>query len=921
VKKLVYAAVLISIFSLVSGCSQEPDVEEYIKSGQEYLDKKEWNSAIIEFKNAAKEAPENANARALLGKTYVHSQNAKAAIKELNKAIELGYDKVELLVPLGMAYRQARENQKIIDEIIPHESQSDSDRAVVNAFRAVAFLMFGDKASAKSSLEKARDQDGEATEVRLAWATFENVNGNIEAQERWLQPLLTREGGVAEAWAQMGEIEQARGNLESAERSYSRAIDIRKAPHYDYIRRALARIALGNTEGAESDIDFLKKSGANWPLVSHAEGLIDYNAKNYADAQAHFLEVLSKNPSFAPSQLMTGLSYFHQQNYRSTITYLDQYFVSNPDNDQVQQVYAASLLATGSVKKALGVLEGLYKKDPNNTKILMLLSEAYLREGKNVESLEYLQRAVKISPDQASTRFQLGTTLIRNPDTVTVGQLELKKALELDPSLLQAKLNLFKSYLRQKQFKLALETAQEIQSSNQDKSLGANLVALVYSVDGKDDKAKKQLIDTLKKFPLDLLTSHNLARIYMREKAYDDARALYLKVIEKQPNNTLLLQQMALISAREGNPGEMLEWLRKAVDRNPKQIRPRLALASQYLQQRNPADAIKTLNDVDEKDKDRPEFLILMSRAKIVTGEQEHALRLLKRLTGKQPDAPVGHFLLAQVYAAQNNLAKMRKSLVKTIELSPKHLMANIFLSRLDMLEGKEKAFESRLAMLEENYPGNVQVELLKAQKSSLSKDFDSAIEALTGLLSETPQSDVVIELSRNQWRSGDRQGAISTLELWSENNKDNQVLLLLAQYYLLENRSNEATVTYEALEQELPDDSRVLNNLAWSLKDSDPSKGIEYARKAERLDTGNPLILDTLAMLLLKVGDKEAALDVIEKAISKAPRAFDIHLNYADILVANNQINRAKKVLEEILKQSTDKEQKRVVSERLDNL
>jgi putative PEP-CTERM system TPR-repeat lipoprotein len=562
----------------------------------------------------------------------------------------------------------------------------------------------------------------------------------------------------------------------------------------------------------------------------------------------------------------------------------------------VQQVYAASLLATGSVKKALGVLEGLYKKDPNNTKILMLLSEAYLREGKNVESLEYLQRAVKISPDQASTRFQLGTTLIRNPDTVTVGQLELKKALELDPSLLQAKLNLFKSYLRQKQFKLALETAQEIQSSNQDKSVGANLVALVYSVDGKDDKAKKQLIDTLKKFPLDLLTSHNLARIYMQEKAYDDARALYLKVIEKQPNNSLLLQQMALISAREGNPGEMLEWLRKAVDRNPKQTRPRLALASQYLQQRNPADAIKTLNDVDEEDKDRPEFLILMSRAKIVTGEQEHALRLLKRLTGKQPDAPVGHYLLAQVYAAQNNLG-------------------------LDMLEGKEKAFESRLAMLEENYPGNVQVELLKAQKSSLSKDFDSAIEALTGLLSETPQSDVVIELSRNQWRSGDRQGAISTLELWSENNKDNQVLLLLAQYYLLENRSNEATVTYEALEQELPDDSRVLNNLAWSLKDSDPSKGIEYARKAERLDTGNPLILDTLAMLLLKVGDKEAALGVIEKAISKAPRVFDIHLNYADILVANNQRNRAKKVLEEILKQSTDKEQKRVVSERLDNL
>ena len=39
------------------------------------------------------------------------------------------------------------------------------------------------------------------------WAGFEGDRGNTTEQIAWLAPLLEKEGGIAEAWSQMGQIE------------------------------------------------------------------------------------------------------------------------------------------------------------------------------------------------------------------------------------------------------------------------------------------------------------------------------------------------------------------------------------------------------------------------------------------------------------------------------------------------------------------------------------------------------------------------------------------------------------------------------------------------------------------------------------------------------------------------------------------
>ncbi|MFT6991905.1 MAG: hypothetical protein ACJASL_003902 [Paraglaciecola sp.] len=53
----------------------------------------------------------------------------------------------------------------------------------------------------------------------------------------------------------------------------------------------------------------------------------------------------------------------------------------------------------------------------------------------------------------------------------------------------------------------------------------------------------------------------------------------------------------------------------------------------------------------------------------------------------------------------------MRSSLYETIKLEPNHFGANVIMARFDLFEGKIDAFKNRVAMLNDIFPENQQVQ------------------------------------------------------------------------------------------------------------------------------------------------------------------------------------------------------------------
>ena len=914
------ALILLSL-SLLS-CAEQLTTEQYLKSGQEYLAKNDWKAAIIEFKNSIKQSPDNATARKLLGQTYLRTYSTSAAIIELKKARDLGLSDGDLMLSLGKAYSQSQKNDELIKEITVQDKYSPSQNADIHALRALAYFAQNDEPSGISELDAAKALDDSTDDVRLAWASYERFKKNTDAQKAWLKPLLDKEGGVADAWSQMAEINKSEGKLEQAEADYSKAIKLRGLIHVDYSQRALVRISLKNYSGAQEDLSLLKKAGLQWPIIGHAEGLIDYLQKNYDQAQSKLDQVNAKYKDYTPTQLILGLVHYQKENYQNAVNLLEQYISKVPDAYQPNIVLAASNLKLGKADTAIEILEKMQKTYPDDFRIMSILGNAYI-VGKNIDKgIKTLSEAVKMKPDEAKTRLQLGTALLRGNSEIELGQQEVLKAIELDPELQQADLVLYASYIKSKKLNDARKVAAEVERKQPDSSLGPNLIALTFLVEENKGKAVDLLEGVLKKFPADPLTSNNLARIYLQDKNFSKAKTIYGAVLEKDPNNLKTLNQMAVIASMEKDQAGILSWLQKAVEGNPDQLAPKLTLASQLLKNNDAKGAVTILNAASTEQKTTPVYMLVMGRAKIAVGEYDHAIRLLKLLVAENPTSATGHFTLAQAYAATKNPERMRTELTEATNINPGFLNAQIALARLDLFERKIDAFKSRVSDLIKNYPTNPDVKFLNSKITSGDKNYDDAIKTLSEMVAQTSSPEVVIDLARNQWLKGDKASAISSLELWIEDNEaETNVLMMLAQYQLADNRVTEAESTYNKLDKLTPNNSVVLNNLAWLLKDTDPAKGSEFAERALSLDKDNPYIKDTLSALLLISNEPKKALPYASEAAKALPNYVEVQVNYARVLAANNNTNKARDVLNSILSKAKSYEHRKQINEELNKL
>ncbi|MCP4163159.1 MAG: PEP-CTERM system TPR-repeat protein PrsT [Deltaproteobacteria bacterium] len=910
--------VLLSIF--LTSCSSQLTTDEYIQSGQALLKKGEWNGAIIEFKNAVKKSPKNAQARALLGEAYLKTFNSKAAVKELKRAVKLDKDEGSFLVLLAKAYEQTNDIEKILSSITVKKSHAQAIKVIIYALRAKALMRSNKINEAKKELELAKSLDENSTDVRLAWAFYEQLNNNTDAQKTWLKPLLEREGGVADAWSQMAEIEQKENNLDAAEKAYTRAISLRKVIHLDYIKRALVRIAQKDFTAAIEDINTLKNAGADWPMVGHAEGVIAYQKADYNNAKEHFENVLSRYPNYIASKLMLGLTQFKREKFQISATYLEQFLSVSSGTFQANFIYAASLLKLGKVTNAIPVLVKLNKSSPDNFQVLSLLGNAYVMVGSYEKGVSLLNKAVALNPESAEIRLQLGTALLRKSATSLEGQQHLTKAIELQPDFIQADLALFMSHMKNKHFIKARKVAQELKEKQKDNPLGVNLEALSYLSDDKKTTAVSLYKDTIKMFPDDSTAYLNLARVYLTDNLVEKAKLLYLKVLEKHPENLKALNQMALIETNNKNPAAVIEWLIKAVERNPDSSSARFSLASQYIAQNEANLALQQLKEVKKEDKDKPGFILLMATVKLELEENQHATRILKTLLSRMPDLMPAHLLLARAYLKENRNDKLRIELDKILRLKPDHLAAQLMFVRLELHEKNIQAFKRRVALMVKAYPENSEVQYFKAKIQSSEKDYQGAIKTLSNLMLKTAAPEIVIDLANNQWVVGDKESAISGLETWLESNpSDKTVLMLLAQYYTAENRSKDVINTYQTLEKLLPDNSMVLNNLAWFMRETNIEQAIVYAERALEVSPDSAPIKDTFAMLLLINGQNENALKYSEDAVNSAPDSNEILFNYIKVLKANGQHPKARGILTDLLNNTKSETKRKALQTELD--
>ena len=258
-------------------------------------------------------------------------------------------------------------------------------------------------------------------------------------------------------------------------------------------------------------------------------------------------------------------------------------------------------------------------------------------------AIEHFRRAIEIDPNFALAYSALGSCYV-NRVLKGLGQTgdhdkaknAFKKALALDPRLLEARMHMVFIYLTGGQ-KQKARTEVDLLRDEYPNDPGVQFVrGVVARLDGDYEKALRSFDRMVRLNPGErVLASYNRARIFMYQRQYEEAFRELAQGAEIEPEHPLIKVFTARVLYYKGEIEEAIEILQQVLQRHPQidGVRPIVAICLSSQGQHTKANEQLTpkVRQVAEADYDISYWL---ASAYLLQGRQVEALRWLETAIG-----------------------------------------------------------------------------------------------------------------------------------------------------------------------------------------------------------------------------------------------------------------------------------------------
>ena len=899
-------AAFLLLLMLLAGCDSISNLtdEEYVAQAKESLDKGDLPAAQIYLKNALGKNPENSQARWLLGNLYLDTGNGASAEKELGKARELGVVDESVMPLLARALLQQEKYQEVL-ELESGYSLSNEAAAELLASRGLAYLLLGESDNAQRELDNALSKNPNSAYALVERARLSVNQRNFEEARPYLDKAFEINPDYAFAWSLLGDLNRHENNLEAAIEAYTKAINNSNNTSRDLLERAMLFIRQKQYEKAQYDVAALKKLVPGHPKVDFVQGLVHLRQKKLAQAQESFEQCLRKDPNHMLATYYLGVTHFINGNIEQADRNLSSYVNAYPGSINGRKLLALIKLRQKDFKTAEELIRPVVVSEKTDTvDALNILADALLYQGKIDELMPIVEKVTALRPDSASARSRMGIGLLLHGEE-EAGVESLETAIEIDPQFQHADLLLVLNYLHTKSYDKAQQAAEAFAEKQPDKALAHNLMGKTYLAQGHDAQAEEAFEKARQLAPGDPYACRNLAILALRKSDTDRARALFNEVLEYHPGYLPTLSLLAALEEREGEYETMKMVLRQAIELHPNAVTPRVLLARQYLLEGDTDRVFLLLNEeMRARHRNNPVVMGVLGQAELDSQAFRKAKITYQHQVELQPNSPHVHFQLAKAYGGLNDSEGLKKELQKTLELAPRHLQANIALTRAWLLEGNLTKAKEQLTSLKALAPNMVDVLVLEGEILSKSGEADKALTVYQTLFAAKPDTGNLLRLTQLQWQTGDREASVNQLEGWvTEHPDDVPARQSLASAYMKLDRQANAIAQYDEILKISGTNPIVLNDLAWHLRESDPDRALQLAEKALSIAPRSVSIMDTLTAILIRQGDTARAHRVIENALEMRPESPTLLFRRAMLLDATGKSDDAIVELTRLLK------------------
>ncbi len=324
----------------LSGCDRSAhlSVEEHIERAKDFQSKGNTRASILELKNAVQKDPNNAQARWLLGNTYLEMRLGGEAETQLDKAVKLGINPKSARIPIARAQLYQGNFQQILDTLPAVDTEEPGILVQILDLRGNALLGLGKYPEGCQLFDRAIQADQSFAPGYLGRARCEYSAGRIDAAVASTKQATILDPHRLESWYLLGDLYRAIKRPDDALAAYDHALTI-KAQDFDAIAyKAMTLLSINRMKEAEVEIKRLNSLRPHALLAKYLTAYLYYQEKKNNEAINLLQEVLKDNPDNLQANLLYGTINYALKNDEIALSSFNKVLSTTEDRPlQLQQ--------------------------------------------------------------------------------------------------------------------------------------------------------------------------------------------------------------------------------------------------------------------------------------------------------------------------------------------------------------------------------------------------------------------------------------------------------------------------------------------------------------------------------------------------------------------------------------------------------
>ena len=201
------------------------------------------------------------------------------------------------------------------------------------------------------------------------------------------------------------------------------------------------------------------------------------------------------------------------------------------------------------------------------------LGEEYSQKGMIDQAIEQYRKALNLNPNLAEAHLNLGWSYALKKADYSIALQETLEAIRLKPDLIVAHRNLWWIYRLLKNYEKALDTLKKIVQLEPKNAINYLNLGDAYVSDTRDfNLAIQSYKKGLELDPNNVYIHRKLGKVYEFDKKYDLAMAEYKKAIKIRPTDPYTFLFLAVTLGKSGKKEEITPLVKDAIKRISKDL-------------------------------------------------------------------------------------------------------------------------------------------------------------------------------------------------------------------------------------------------------------------------------------------------------------------------------------------------------------